>query len=187
LKEIRWHGRGGNGAFMAARLLGLAASVYGGRYAQAFPSFGPERRGAPVLGFTRIDDSVIVDHSQVADCDCVIVLDETLIEVVDVLKGLKPGGALLVNSGKDATEFRKLPGFADIKKFVLVDGTALALDVLQSPIVNTIMLGAVIAVTGMVNLSDAENAIDDLMPKHLAEKNKRVTRMAYEKVKGEER
>jgi pyruvate ferredoxin oxidoreductase gamma subunit len=168
---------------MAARLLGLAASVYGGRYAQAFPSFGPERRGAPVLGFTRIDDSVIVDHSQVADCDCVIVLDETLIDVVDVLKGLKPDGVLLVNSGRSETEIRKLPGFAGVKKLVVVDGTALALDILKSPIVNTIMLGAAIAATDMVTLSDAENAIEELMPKHLAEQNKQVTRMAYGKVK----
>jgi pyruvate ferredoxin oxidoreductase gamma subunit len=168
---------------MAARLLGLAASVYGGRYAQAFPSFGPERRGAPVLGFTRIDDSIIVDHSQVADCDCVIVLDETLIDVVDVLKGLKSDGVLLVNSGKGEGEFRKLPGFADIKKLIVFDGTALALDILQSPIVNTIMLGATIAATDIVGLSDAENAIEELMPKHLAEKNKQVARMAYERVK----
>jgi pyruvate ferredoxin oxidoreductase gamma subunit len=172
---------------MAARLLGLAASVYGGRYAQAFPSFGPERRGAPVLGFTRIDDSVIVDHSQVADCDCVIVLDETLIDVVDVLKGLKPEGAMLINSGKGEGEFRKIPGFAPIKRLVVIDGTGIALEVLKSPIVNTIMLGAVIAATGMVGLSDAENAIGELMPKHLAEGNKRVTRMAYEKVKKEYR
>jgi pyruvate ferredoxin oxidoreductase gamma subunit len=170
---------------MAARLLGLAASVYGGRYAQAFPSFGPERRGAPVLGFTRIDDAVIVDHSQVADCDCVIVLDETLIDVVDVLKGLKSDGALLINSGKSESEFRKLPGFSGIKKLVVIDGTGIALDILKSPMVNTIMLGAAIAATDMVSLSDAEKAIGELMPKHLAEKNKQVARMAYEKVKGD--
>lgn len=89
MKEIRWHGRGGNGGFTAARLLGYAASLHCGKYAQAFPSFGPERRGAPVLGFTRIDDAPITDHSQVYSCDCVIVLDETLLEVVNILEGLK--------------------------------------------------------------------------------------------------
>ena len=81
MKQIRWHGRGGNGAFTAARLLGVAASVFEGKSAQAFPSFGPERRGAPVLGFTRIAEKTITDHSQVYECDCVIVLDETLCEV----------------------------------------------------------------------------------------------------------
>ena len=71
MKQIRWHGRGGNGAFTAARLLGAAASIYEGQPAQAFPSFGPERRGAPVLGFTRISDKTITDHSQVYECDLI--------------------------------------------------------------------------------------------------------------------
>ena len=73
--EVRWHGRGGQGSFTAARLLGLAASVYDERFAQAFPSFGPERRGAPVLGFTRIDDFKITDRSELDVCDYVIVLE----------------------------------------------------------------------------------------------------------------
>ena len=98
MKEIRWHGRGGNGGFTAARLLGYAASLHCGKYAQAFPSFGPERRGAPVLGFTRIDDAPITDHSQVYSCDCVIVLDETLLEVVNILEGLKEDGSVFINS-----------------------------------------------------------------------------------------
>ena len=182
MKEIRWHGRGGNGAFTAARLLGLAASVYGNRYAQAFPSFGPERRGAPVLGFTRIDDSVITDHSQVADCDCVIVLDETLIDVVDVLKGLKPEGMVVINTAKSEEEFKKTPGFANVKLAVL-DGTSIALDVLKSSIVNTVMLGAMVAATGMIGISEAEQAVDAFMAASLAEKNKQAIRVAYDKVR----
>jgi pyruvate ferredoxin oxidoreductase gamma subunit len=98
LIEVRWHARGGQGGFTAARLLGLAASVFEDNYAQAFPSFGPERRGAPVLGFTRIDDKPIDDHSQVYECDYVVVLDETLMKVVDVKRGLRDGGMLLINT-----------------------------------------------------------------------------------------
>ncbi|MDR1874134.1 MAG: 2-oxoacid:acceptor oxidoreductase family protein [Synergistaceae bacterium] len=183
MKEIRWHGRGGNGAFTAARLLGLAASVYGGHYAQAFPSFGPERRGAPVLGFTRIDDVVITDHSQIVDCDCVIVLDETLIDVADVLKGLRPDGVMVSNSSRSEVEFRKTFDCAGVKNLVLLDGTSIALDVLQSPIVNTVMLGAAVAAADLVDIGDAERAIGDLMPKALAGKNKDALRTAYKKVK----
>jgi 2-oxoacid:acceptor oxidoreductase gamma subunit (pyruvate/2-ketoisovalerate family) len=164
-------------------LLGLAASIYGGRHAQAFPSFGPERRGAPVLGFTRIDDSVIVDHSQVADCDCVVVLDDTLIDVVDVLRGLKADGAMVVNSGKTESEFRKRPGFAGIKNLVILDGTGIALDILGAPIVNTVMLGAAAAAAGVVDIADAEKAVEALMPEPLAEKNKQAMRVAYDKVR----
>jgi pyruvate ferredoxin oxidoreductase gamma subunit len=185
LQEIRWHGRGGNGAFTAARLLALAASVYGGRYAQAFPSFGPERRGAPVLGFTRIDDSVISDHSEVSECDCVIVLDETLVSATDVFRGLKPDGSMVINSAKSETELRKNASFAAVKNLTALDATGIALDVLKSPIVNTTMLGAAIAATGMITTADAESAIDELMPKHLTESNKRALRTAYDKVKGE--
>ena len=78
MTEIRWHGRGGLGAFTAARLLGCAVSLFEGKYALAFPSFGPERRGAPVFAFTRIDDKAITDRSEVVSCDCAVVLDDTL-------------------------------------------------------------------------------------------------------------
>ncbi|GHT00311.1 pyruvate ferredoxin oxidoreductase subunit gamma [Synergistales bacterium] len=185
MQEIRWHGRGGNGAFTAARLLALAASVYGGRYAQAFPSFGPERRGAPVLGFSRIDDSPIRDHSEVADCDCVIVLDETLMSALDVFKGLKANGAMVLNSAKTKAELQKDERFAGVKNLTALDATSIALDVLKSPIVNTIMLGAAIAATDMIAVADAESAIDELMPRHLTESNKLALRAAYDKVKGE--
>ncbi|MBK5241799.1 2-oxoacid:acceptor oxidoreductase family protein, partial [Clostridium sp.] len=95
--EVRWHGRGGQGSFTIARLLGMAASVFGGEYAQAFPSFGPERRGAPVLGFTRIDSEKITDRSEVDQCDYVVVLDETLWGP-SVLSGLKENAIIIVNT-----------------------------------------------------------------------------------------
>ena len=104
MTEIRWHGRGGLGAFTAARLLGNAASIYEGKYALAFPSFGPERRGAPVFAFTRIDTSPITDRSEVVECDCAIVLDDTLFGD-PVKNGLKPGATVIVNTTKDAGAF----------------------------------------------------------------------------------
>ena len=184
MKEIRWHGRGGNGGFTAARLLGYAAALHGGKYAQAFTSFGPERRGAPVLCFTRIDDEPITDHSQVYSCDCVIVLDETLLDVVDILDGLKPDGAVFINSALPAEEFRKRPGFDKVKKLVTIDATAIALKELGANIVNTIMMGAAVGGTDLVTPEAMAAAIDGTLAPALREKNKKVTQMAYDIVKG---
>lgn len=184
--EIRWHGRGGNGAFTAAKLLGHAASVYGGKYAQAFPSFGPERRGAPVRGFTRIDDDVITDHSQVYACDAVLVLDETLCDVGGVFEGIKKGTVLVMNTTKTPEEVREayqsMMGETDFE-IVTLDATQMSLDILGRPIVNTILLGAGIAATGCVELEDALQAVDDMMGGGLAEKNKQAVQAAYDAVK----
>ena len=184
MKEIRWHGRGGNGGFTAARLLGHAAALHGGMYAQAFPSFGPERRGAPVLGFTRISEDVITDHSKVYECDCVIVLDETLIDTVNVLEGIKESCAVVINSRKTIEEFRKYPGFDKVEHLFLIDATSLALQELGANIVNTIMLGAAVGATDFVKIEAVEAAIDESMAPALREKNKKVVRMAYEQIKG---
>lgn len=180
MKEIRWHGRGGQGGFTAARVLGLAA-VKSGNFAQAFPSFGPERRGAPVLGFTRIDSIEIDNHSQVYSCDCVVVLDETLIGTVDVTKGLKPGGILIINTKNPREQYENL--IKEGQKLYVFDGTSLALEYLKNPIVNTVMLGAVIAVTGFVTIKSAEIAIERSMTKELREKNKAALLEAYSRVK----
>lgn len=178
--EVRWHGRGGNGAFTAAKLLGNAASIHEGKAAQAFPSFGPERRGAPVLGFTRISDEVITDHSQVYECDCVVVLDETLCDVVDTTAGLKDNGTYVINSIRSKTEWMSDPHFRGIKNLVVIDGTRIALEMLGAPIVNTVLLGAMIGATGMVTIDSVEKAIDDMMGKGLREKNKAAVKQAYE-------
>ena len=183
MKQIRWHGRGGNGAFTAARLLGVAASVFEGKAAQAFPSFGPERRGAPVLGFTRIAEKTITDHSQVYECDCVIVLDETLCDVANVAAGLKPEGVLVINTRKSAAAIAQNTGLADVSRIVVIDATDIALELLGAPIVNTIMLGAAVGATGMVSIESVEAAIDSVMSKNLREKNKKAARAAYAKVK----
>lgn len=178
--EVRWHARGGQGGFTAAKLLGLAASVFGDNYAQAFPSFGPERRGAPVLGFTRIDNKPISDHSQVYACDYVVVLDETLMEVVNVTSGLKKGGILLINSKSNAESF----DFGNDFKVVTLNATDIALEVLKAPITNTTMMGALAAVSDLVSIESILKAIDKGMPENLREKNKKAVMLAYNTLQG---
>jgi pyruvate ferredoxin oxidoreductase gamma subunit len=179
LIEIRWHGRGGQGGFTAARLLGMAGSLYDNYHVQAFPSFGPERRGSPVLGFTRIDTKPIHDHSKVYTCDYVVVLDETLLEVVDVREGLKPGGVLLINTGRPATDFQTGDGY----EVYTIDATQLALDVLGQPITNTPMFGALVAVSGLVSLEAAERAVEMMLPAAISEKNKAVVAKAFRRLR----
>ena len=163
--EVRWHGRGGQGSFTVARLLGLAASVYDGKYAQAFPSFGPERRGAPVTGFTRIDAHKITDRSELDVCDYVVVLDETLWGK-DVLAGLKKDSLIIVNT-TDVKPYAK-----DLEyKIIGIDATKLALEYLGIPITNTAMLGALVAATGIVEIESCIEAMRDSMSPKLAEKN----------------
>lgn len=178
--EVRWHARGGQGGFTAARILGLAASVFGGRYAQAFPSFGPERRGAPVLGFTRIDDKPICDHSQVYACDHVVVLDETLMEVVDVTAGLKKGGTLLINSKSSPDSFK----FDGDFRVITFNATDIALEVLKVPVTNTTMMGALVAASNLVDIDSILSAIDQGMAENLREKNKKAVMVAYDKIRG---
>lgn len=185
MQEVRWHGRGGNGAFTASKLLGYAVSIHENKYAQAFPSFGPERRGAPVLGFTRISEEPITDHSQVYSCDCVVVLDETLCEAVDVAKGLKETGVLILNSQKTLAECRQNPLFQDVANLVVIDATKIALEHLGTPIVNTVMLGAAAAaVADLVSLPALLAAVDGMMAASLREKNKKAIEIAYQQIKG---
>ena len=167
MTEIRWHGRGGLGAFTAARLLGCAVSLFEGKYALAFPSFGPERRGAPVFAFTRIDDKAITDRSEVVSCDCAVVLDDTLFGD-PVKKGLKPGATVIINTTKDKSQFA-----IDGVQVVTVDATGLALEI----------LGALIAATGITSVSAVEAAIDDQLAPKLREKNKKLLNKTYEIVK----
>lgn len=179
MTEIRWHGRGGQGAWSAARLLGASAALYEGRYAMAFPSFGPERRGAPVLGFTRIDGERIRDRSEVVDCDAVIVLDETLIDA-STARGLKEGGVALVNT-KEPGRYEGAFGAA---RLVCIDATALALETLGRPITNTAMLGALVGATGIVSLDAVLKAIAAEMKGDMAIRNAELVRRAHEATKG---
>ena len=161
MTEILWHGRGGQGAFTAARLLGAAYALRGeNNYALAFPSFGPERRGAPIRAFTKLDDRPIGDRSEIAQADFSVFLDDTLFSD-SAFDELKPGGKILLNTKKPFRDKRIIP----------LDGDGIAAEILKLPITNTIMLGALAAVFDGIAVADIENAIRENMPAKLVEKN----------------
>ncbi len=180
--EIRWHGRGGQGAVTSAELLARAA-IAEGKYAQAFPSFGPERRGAPVLAFDRVDKKPIRMRAEVTEPDVVVVLDPGLLTIVDVLSGLKPGGVVIANSKKSARELREELGFT--VPLVTVDATLIAREVLGVPITNTTMVGALIRVTGIVRLESVIPPLEDRFGR-LAAKNIAAMKRAFEETVVEE-
>ncbi|MDN5347193.1 MAG: pyruvate ferredoxin oxidoreductase gamma subunit [Clostridia bacterium] len=179
MQQVRWHGRGGQGAVTAAKILGMAA-VYEGKYAQSFPAFGTERRGAPVQAFTRIADRPIRDRSQVYNPDYIVILDPSLLRVVDVLAGLRSGGTIVLNAPVLPAGFIIPPG----SHLVLFHATPLALEVLGSPIVNTIMAGALAGATSLVGLEALKRAVIDVLPEKVAEKNLYLVIRAYEQVAG---
>ncbi|OPX68356.1 MAG: Pyruvate/ketoisovalerate oxidoreductases common subunit gamma [Methanoregulaceae archaeon PtaB.Bin056] len=154
--EVRIHSRGGQGGVTAARLLALAA-IRDGKYATACPFYGAERRGAPVVSYVRIDDRPIRVYSQIRHPDLVLVLDPSVMDVVDVLSGMKPGGRVLMNAG----EPREMKGFPTCA----VDLTGIALRenlvVAGSPILNTPVLGA-LAKMGVITLESAKMAIQEM-------------------------
>uniref|UniRef100_A9A9F7 Pyruvate synthase subunit PorC n=1 Tax=Methanococcus maripaludis (strain C6 / ATCC BAA-1332) TaxID=444158 RepID=A9A9F7_METM6 len=173
--EVRFHGRGGQGAVTAAQILAKAA-FYDGKSCQAFPFFGVERRGAPVMAFTRIDDEKIRLRSQIYEPDYVIVQDPTLMDSVDVTSGLKSGGKILINTLKDI----KLEGY-DVKT---IDATGISLDVLGVPIVNTTLCGAFAGITGEVTIESLKKAILETFPGKLGPKNAEAAENAYNLIKG---
>src|SRR5512135_3320719 len=139
--EIRFHGRGGQGAVTSAELTALAA-IEEGKYAQAFPSFGPERRGAPVMAFVRVSETPIRTREKVYHPDVVVVLDPSLLQIVNVETGLKEGGLVILNTKKSAAEVRKETGIK--ARLALVDASKIAVETMRVPITNTTMLGALL-------------------------------------------
>ncbi len=175
--EVRWHGRGGQGAVTAAEILAHAA-INEGKYAQAFPSFGPERRGAPVLAFNRFDDKPIWVRSNVYEPDVVVVLDPGLLASVNVLSGLKEGGLLIINHRKSLEEVKAMLGLKG--KVAVVNATQIALEILKVPIVNTAMVGAFVKATGVVSLDSVIHAVKERFPGKMGELNADAVRKAYE-------
>lgn len=175
--EVRWHGRGGQGSFTASKLLGVAASLYGGKHALAFPSFGPERRGAPVLAFTKIDERKIQDRSEVKQCDYIVVLDETLYHE-RLLLDLKPGGRLILNTA----EPQKHAGYRD-GRLVAADATSIAIETLGRPITNTAMLGALVAASGLVRLEDVHAGMGHFLKGKVLQRNQSVVEQVYAETK----
>jgi pyruvate ferredoxin oxidoreductase gamma subunit len=177
--EIRWHGRGGQGAVTSVELLALAA-IEEGKYAQGFPSFGPERRGAPVAAFNRVDDKRIKVRSGIYRPDVVIVLDEGLIGLVDVAEGLKSDGVLIVNTAeKTKADLEKALSYKG--RIATVDGTAIAWKELGVPITNTTMLGALIRTTNVVKLDSLRVPVEHRFGR-IAQKNLNAMKRAYDEI-----
>jgi pyruvate ferredoxin oxidoreductase gamma subunit len=179
--QIRFHGRGGQGVVTAAEMLAVAAFLEG-EHAQAFPSFGSERTGAPVVSFCRIDDREIRLREPILEPDALIVQDPTLFKAMDVFQGLKPDGYLLVNTNKTLGELglsvvmAKLPaGHARA-----VPASELAIKYVNRPVPNAALLGAFAALTGIVHLQSVTAAIRQAFPGKIGEANVAAATAAYE-------
>jgi len=177
LVEIRWHGRGGQGTVTSTELVAQAA-ISEGKFAQAFPSFGAERRGAPVLAFVRIDSKEPIRiRAEITEPDVVVVLDPSLLRVVNVTSGLNENGMLIINTKKS---FQAIESeFKINQKLATIDATKIARELLGVPITNTTMIGALLRATGIVKL---ESLLEPLKHRfgHLAERNINAIKKAYE-------
>ena len=152
LIEIRWHGRGGQGAKTASLLLADAA-FNTGKYIQGFPEYGPERMGAPITAYNRISDTPITVHSNIYEPDFVVVVDDTLLEAVNVTAGLKSTGAIVINTTKSADYLKsKLNGYEG--KVYTIDARKVSMECLGKYFPNTPMLAAIVKVTGIMSDDD---------------------------------
>ena len=182
--EIRWHGRGGQGAVTAAKL--LAETALGlGKYVQAFPQFGSERRGAPIMAFTRIDEKPITLYTTIPEPNILIVLDESLLEIPGVQNGLKEDGLLLVNSASSPAGIRKQLN-RDGGSVACVSASEISTEHLGRPVTNTAMLGAFLAATGILRLQDVLAHVrlkfSEQFPEAVVEGNLRAMQEAHERV-----
>lgn len=189
LLEIRWHGRGGQGAKTGALLLGEAV-VNTGKFMQAFPDYGPERMGAPMRAYNRISDEPITIHSGVTSPEVVVVLDATLLGKVDITGGLPEDGVLIVNTAKTPGEIRNKLGLTG-RKVYTIDASKISQEAIGRAIPNTPMLGALVKITGVV---DYDHLINDTRAKltkkfqnkpEIIEGNIKAIERAYQEVHGE--
>jgi pyruvate ferredoxin oxidoreductase gamma subunit len=184
--QVRIHGRGGQGVVTAAEMLSVAAFDEG-RHAQAFPSFGSERTGAPVVAFCRIDDKEIRLREPIMAPDALIIQDPTLLHQVDCFAGLKPDGYILINTNKS---FEQL-GLADLvrnrraERLCIVSATDLALKHVGRPVPNVPLLGGFAAMSGLIRLESVIKAINERFSGKVAAGNVAAAREAYEIVKAE--
>lgn len=174
--ELRFHGRGGQGSVTSAELLALVA-IAQGRYAQSFPKFGPERRGAPVMAYARISDKQIRDRTEVQTPDVVIVLDSSLLKIVNTSKGMPEDGIQIVNTTLSAKELRKEFGLKG--KLVTLNANKIAAEEIGRVITNTTMLGAAIRATGLV---EVDGIVEQLKIRfgRIADGNIRAFKRAHE-------
>ncbi len=186
--QIRIHGRGGQGVVTGAEMLSVAAFIEG-RHAQAFPSFGSERTGAPVVAFCRIDDKEIRLREPIQDPDCLILQDPTLLKVIDVFSGLNDKGYLLVNTSKtfDDLHLRAIVEKLPPGQAVIVPATDLALKHVKRPAPNAALLGAFAALTGLVRFDSVKRAIAEAFPGKVGEANIAAAQEAYDMVLAQDR
>lgn len=184
--QIRIHGRGGQGVVTAAEMLSIAAFEQG-RHAQAFPSFGSERTGAPVVAFCRIDDKEIRLREPILAPDVLIVQDPTLLHQVDVFQGLQPDGFVLINTKRTFDEL----GLADIsgrfrhERLTTVPATEIAMKHIGRPLPNAVLLGGFAALSGLITLDAVAHAIRDKFSGKVADGNVAAATEAYAYVKNE--
>lgn len=177
--EVRFHGRGGQGAVTAAELLAQAA-ISTGMYAQAFPNFGAERRGAPVTAFLRLSDSPIYLRERIDSPDVVVVLDPTLIGMVDVTSGLSPGKTVVANAATQKADLSE--SIAGCYSLGLVNASRIAIETLGVPITNTAIIGALVKAVDLVSLEALEEPVNKRFGR-LAEKNLAAMKKAFDETR----
>lgn len=187
MTEIRWHGRGGQGAKTAAQLVAHVA-MEEGKYSQGFPEYGPERMGAPIRGFTRISEEPIRLHCPIEHPDVVVVLDETLLGMPAITEGIGKDTLFVVNSVHGAEAVRKKLGTKD-GVLMVVNATGISMDEIGRPIPNTPMIGALIKATGCVSMKAIRKDVEKKFLKKFGERvvqgNIRAIERAHEEVKSE--
>ena len=186
--EIRWHGRGGQGAKTASLLLADAA-FNTGKFIQGFPEYGPERMGAPITAYNRISDNEIRIHSNIYEPDFVVVVDDSLIGTIDVTSGLKSDGTIIINTNEDIEEIRKkLNGYNG--KIYTIDASKISIECLKANFPNTAMLAAVVHVTGIMSKEELISNMEDAFKHKFAKKpeviepNLKALLRGYEEIKG---
>lgn len=186
--EIRWHGRGGQGAKTASLLLADAA-FNTGKYIQGFPEYGPERMGAPITAYNRISETPIRVHSNIYEPDFVVVVDDSLLDGVDVTKGLKPKGAILINTAASIDSIRqKLKCFEG--KIYTINASKISKECLKANFPNTAMLSAIIKITGIMTkeelLKDMEESFKHKFARkpEVIEPNMEAIKRAYDEICG---
>jgi 2-oxoacid:acceptor oxidoreductase gamma subunit (pyruvate/2-ketoisovalerate family) len=177
VKEIRIHGRGGQGAVLAARML-ASAFVVEGKYVASFPMYGFERRGAPVVAFTRVDDKPIREKTQIYNPDCLIVIDPGLLTLPTLFTGLKPESAFILNSPKKLTEKPN----ENLKIGGVVDATGIAVQEIGRDIPNTCLISAFAAATGLLKLDSILKILPDYLSGDILQRNLKSAERGYREV-----
>ena len=182
--EIRLHGMGGQGVVACGELIAIAAS-YEDKFCRAFPMYGSARRGAPVLAFAQIGDESEATRSMIYYPEYLLVLDSLMPEQMDITQGLKERGVIVYNTAKTPGEandvFKK-----SLRKIAVVDATRIAVEIINRPIPNTVMLGAFAKATGLLTMDSIFKAIDKRFPERLAEPNKKAAQAGYDQVEVKE-